>query len=412
MPEFLKLIPPEEAVSRYLETLAAETLDVEEIPTMDADGRVLAEAFSAPHPLPPFDRSSVDGFAVRAVDTFGASPSLPAYLAVAGEVPMGAEARLELQPGQAAVVHTGGMIPSGATAVVMLEDTQPSREGEIEVQKPAADGENILRKGEDVSEGEELLTAGTLLRVQEIGGLMAYGRTSVRVYRRPGVGILSSGDEVVPPDEEPGRGQVRDINSYTLAAMVKRNGGIPHIYGIAADTFEDLEAITRRAYAENDMVLITAGSSVSARDITADVIRSLGEPGVLYHGLALRPGKPTILAIAGGKPIIGLPGNPVSAVVAAGLTVVPVLHRVSGRCRSIHKPYIDAVLSQNVPSVSGREDYLAVRLTAEPDRWTAEPVFGRSNLIYTLVRADGLIRIPAEVTGLRKDTPVRVFIFQ
>jgi len=412
MPEFLKLIPPQEAVRSFLQALPSDFKPGSEaVPTADAAGRVLAEAFRAPHPLPPFTRSSVDGYAVRAPDTYGASPSLPAYLAVCGEVLMGRETDLALLPGQAAVVHTGGMLPTGANAVVMLEDTQLVREGEIEVQKAAADGENVIRLGEDVAGGEELLAPGTLLRVQEIGGLMAYGHTLVRVYRQPKVGILSSGDEVVPPDEEPRPGQVRDINSYTLRAMVKQHGGDPQVYGIAPDSFTALQDLAQLAFAENDMVLITAGSSVSARDITADVISSLGETGVLFHGLALRPGKPTILALAGGKPVIGLPGNPVSAVVSAGLCVLPVLRRLRGLAGDPFQAVVQAELSQNVPSTAGREDYLPVRLEPQGGMLQAVPVFGRSNLIFTLVRADGLVRIPAEITGLAGGTQVEVQLF-
>jgi molybdopterin molybdotransferase len=411
MPEFLKLTPPGQAVREFLNALPEHKPDMEPVETASAAGRILAESFHAPHPLPPFTRSSVDGYAVRAADTFGASSTLPAYLVVAGEILMGTEADLDLQEGQAALVHTGGMIPAGANAVVMLEDTQQTCEGEIEILKAAAEGENIIREGEDVANGELLLSPGTCLRVQEIGGLMAYGRTTILSYRRPTVGILSSGDEVVPPDKEPRAGQVRDINSYTLAALVRRHGGDPRIYGISPDSYSSLESLAQQAFAENDMILITAGSSVSVRDITAEVIASLGKPGVLFHGLALRPGKPTILALADGKPVIGLPGNPVSAIVAAGLSVVPVLRKISGRKGKIHNATIQAKLSQNIPSIAGREDYLPVRLEENPDGLTAVPVFGRSNLIYTLVRADGLICIPADATGLTKNTTVQVTLF-
>jgi len=411
MPEFLKLIPPHKAVSDFLAAMPEIEPGISSIKTQEAEGRVVAQLFHAPHPLPPFSRSSVDGYAVRAKDTFGASSSLPAYLTITGEVEMGKQTDLQLEQGQAIIVHTGGMIPSGANAVVMLEDTQTIREGEIEIHKAAADGENILHKGEDVAEGEELLNPGTVIRPQEIGGLMAYGYTQVKVYDNPTVGILSSGDEVVPPEIEPSPGQVRDINSYTLSAMLRQHGAEPRIYGVVPDSFSALKKAVDQAFSENDMTLITAGSSVSARDITADVINTLGKPGVLIHGLALRPGKPTILALAEGKPIIGLPGNPVSAIVSSGLCVLPILRKLRGIKTEIYEPSVRAVLSQNVPSVSGREDYLPVRLETGSERTTAVPVFGRSNLIYTLVRADGLIRIPAAVTGLTGGTKVDVYLF-
>ncbi len=243
---------------------------------------------------------------------------------------MGALTTLELTRGKAALVHTGGMVPAGADAVVMVEDTQVSRPGEIEILRPAAPGMNVLQVGEDVQPGETVLLRGSRLRAQEIGGLMALGFTRVRVVRRPLVGILSTGDEVVAPEADPLPGQVRDVNTYTLAAVVTQAGGEPVLYGILPDRREALELAARQAHAACDVVLITAGSSVSTRDITSEIIATLGPPGVLAHGVALKPGKPTILAVCSGKPVIGLPGNPVSALVVAGLFVAPLLRRMLG----------------------------------------------------------------------------------
>jgi molybdopterin molybdotransferase len=411
MPEFLRLQTPADALARLLEALPEEAaLGTVAIPTQGALGRVLAEDVHAPHALPPFQRSSVDGYAVRAADTFGASASLPAYLRLAGEVMMGTVTDFEGAQGTAALVHTGGMIPSGADAVVMVEDSQVSRPGEIEVLRPAAPGENILQLGEDVQPGETVLLRGSRLRAQEIGGLMALGYTNVRVVRAPRVAILSTGDEVVAPDVEPLPGQVRDVNSYTLASVVTQAGGEPVQFGILPDQRAALEADAREAHATCDAVLITAGSSVSSRDITSEVIAGLGPPGVLVHGVALRPGKPTILAVCAGKPVIGMPGNPVSALVAARLFVAPLLQRMLG-CRPPIPPCVTARLTTNVPSEAGREDYVPVRVSGEPGTYDAEPIFGKSNLIFTLVRADGLVRIPAEANGLAADTLVEVLLF-
>jgi molybdopterin molybdotransferase len=411
MPEFLRLQSPTDALTRLLDALPKQAaLGSDTIPTQEALGRILAEDIHAPHALPPFPRSSVDGYAVRAADTFGASASLPAYLRLAGEVPMGTLTALEVERGTVALVHTGGMIPQGADAVVMVEDTQVARPGEVEILRPAAPGQNVLLVGEDVQPGETVLLRGSRLRAQEIGGLMALGYTSVRVVRRPRVAILSTGDEVVAPHVDPLPGQVRDINTYTLSAIITQAGGEPVLLGILPDTRAALEAAAREAHAACDAVLITAGSSVSSRDITSEVIAGLGAPGILAHGVALKPGKPTILAVCAGKPVIGLPGNPVSALVVAGLFVAPLLRRMLGGRIPI-APRVMARLTTNVPSEAGREDYVPVRVSGEQGAYRAEPIFGKSNLIFTLVRADGLVRIPAEANGLTADTLVEVLLF-
>jgi len=412
MPEFLHLISPSAALEKILTALPQSwAADTEVISTSAAHGRVLAERVTAPHPLPPFPRSTVDGYAVQAKDTFGASGSLPAYLRLIGEILMGKSPTLEVRPGQAAQVHTGGAIPAGADAVVMLEDTQLIDGSEIEVHRASGVGQNILLEGEDVQQGDIVLEPGTVLRPQEIGGLMALGMTSVSVAVSPRVGILSSGDEVVPPEMEPGPAQVRDINSYTLSAIIGRLGGKPILRGVVPDQHDALFEVVKQAHQEDDLIVITAGSSVSARDITGDVIQSLGEPGVLVHGISIKPGKPTILAIADDIPLIGLPGNPVSALVVGTLILAPLIRRFLGVQRVLPAPQVAARLSVNVVSQAGREDYIPVRLQESEEGTIAEPVLGRSNLIFTLVRADGLIHIPTDATGLSAGTDVLVTLF-
>ena len=408
MPEFLELLPPGEALSRFMSHLAP-IVEVEEIASSQALGRVTATRVLAPHPLPSFPRATVDGYAVRAADTFGASDSLPCYLRLVGEVPMGTEAGFGLAPGQCAIIHTGGMLPEGADAVVMVEHTQFAVAGEVEILRSVAMGENVLKVGEDVAQGEEVIAAGTRLRPAEIGGLMALGITRLGVARRPRVGILSSGDEVVPPEVAPGPGQVRDVNAYTLCALVEAAGGVAIQYGIVPDNPTDLQAATRRALAECDVVVITAGSSASTRDLTAQVINGLGTPGVLVHGVNVRPGKPTILAVCGGKAVIGLPGNPVSALVIAMLFVVPVIEFLQGMRRGLPHPYVQARLAINLPSQAGREDWFPVRLVPVENGYRAEPIFGKSNLIFHLAQADGLVRIPADANGLAAGELVDVY---
>lgn len=407
MPEFLQLLSPGEALRRLLENLDPHPVE-EMINTEAALGRVTFERVVAPHPLPTFPRSTVDGYAVRATDTYGASDSLPAYLKVIGEVPMGATPDFSLNPAMCALIHTGGMLPQGANAVVMVEHTQMVGTGDVETLRAVAVGENVLKVGEDVSQGEEVIPQGTFLRPAEIGGLMALGITRIAVARRPRVGILSSGDEVVPPEVELAPGQVRDVNAYSLSALVEEAGGEPLRFGIFPDQVEALRTGARKALAECDVVVITAGSSASARDLTAEVINDLGAPGVLVHGVNVRPGKPTILAVCNGKVVVGLPGNPVSALVIASLFVRPVVEALLGLQRGRPKASVTANLTLNLPSQAGREDWVAVRLVRIQEPYLAEPVFGKSNLIFSLARADGLVRIPPDATGLSAGEKVEV----
>jgi len=412
MPEFLNLTPPSEAMDLFMKSWSGPSaIQTVRISTENALGRVIAEDVKAPHPLPPFSRSTVDGYAVRAADTHGASASLPAYLDLIGEVLMGTTADLLVGSSQTAVVHTGGMIPPGADAVIMLEDTQQPHETEVEILKAVAVGENILVEGEDVKSGEIVIKRGTRLRAQEIGGLMALGYTKIDVAEKPRIAILSSGDEVVPPQEEPSPGEVRDINSYTLSALVERAGGAAVRHGIVADDRTALEQAARQAFHQNDIVVITAGSSVSSRDITVEILAELGEPGILVHGFAIKPGKPTILGIGDGKPLIGLPGNPVSALVVGGLILPPILRRSLGMHADQWDAQLPARLTVNLASQAGREDYQPVRLIQAENGILAEPVYGRSNLIFTLVRADGLVRIPAQANGLPAGEKVMVRLF-
>jgi molybdopterin molybdotransferase len=281
----------------------------------------------------------------------------------------------------------------------------------MEVLRSVAVSENVIKVGEDVLQGQEVISRGTRLRPAEIGGLMALGILRIPVARLPQVGILSSGDEVVDPEKELKPGQVRDVNAYTLSALVQEAGGVPRRYGILPDRYEALAAFAAQALRECDMLVITAGSSASARDLTAQVIDGLGKPGVLVHGVNVRPGKPTILAACNGKAVIGLPGNPVSALVIASLFIKPVIAGLLGS-RSSPADFgctLAAQLAVNLPSQAGREDWVPVMLTQdETGGYLAEPVFGKSNLIFTLARADGLVRIPPTATGLSAGETVDV----
>lgn len=415
MPEFIELLPPGEALQPLLDLIQPGS-DSEEIETTNSLNRVNFQDIFAPHALPSFSRSTVDGYAVRAADTFGASDSLPIYLELIGEVAMGSEPNLGISGSQCSLIHTGGMLPEGSDSVVMLENTQVVKADQIEVFRPVAWGENVLEVGEDVKRGELVIPKGQLLRPAEIGGLLALGLTHIQVARKPTVGIISSGDEVISPHENILPGQVRDINSFTLSALVKQSGAIPCAYGVVPDDEEALFSVAEKALQGNDMVVITAGSSASTRDLTAQVINKLGQPGVLSHGVNVRPGKPTILGACAPeksdsvKPVIGLPGNPVSALIIAILFIEPVIDALHGlRAPRIHAQ-IKASLTINLASQSGREDWVPVKLFKEAGSFVADPIFGKSNLIFTLARADGLAHIPSEVTGLNSGDEVEVII--
>ncbi len=410
MPEFFNLLSPDEALAKFLAEIKT-TPQPEDIPIAEALGRVTFASIRAPVSVPAFTRSTMDGYAVRAQDTFGASASLPMYLALVGEVPMGSAPEIELAPAQAALIHTGGMMPRGADAVVQIEVTQKSHEREVEILKSVAPGENVLQAGDDVQAGAEVLPAGHWLRPQDLGGLAALGLTPVKVARRPRVTLLSTGDEVVPPEQAPRIGQVRDVNSYSIAGLVAQAGGLPLQGGIIPDSFAALKAAAQAAQAEADMLVISAGSSVSVRDITVDVVTELGQPGVLVHGVSIKPGKPTLLAVAGGKPIIGLPGNPVSAMISARLFLAPAIRRLLGCLNPPSAAVVRARLTHNLPSQAGRVDFVPVRLAWKGSERLAEPVFGKSNQIFILVQGQGLVMVPRDANGLSAGDEVEVTLF-
>ena len=411
MPELFNVLTPDDALETLKKRLAIQ-IEPEAVPAYEALGRVTAAEIVSPEDLPAFPRSTMDGYSVRASDTFGATEGLPAYLEIAGEVPMGLPPEVQLGVGLAARAFTGGMLAEGADAVVMEEHTQRAGETTIEVLRPVAPGENVLMVGEDIRAGEVVLPSGHLIRPQDIGGLTALGITTVQAARRPRVSIVSTGDELVAPDDAPSPGRIRDINTYTISALVEKHGGIPLPIGLAKDDYEEQRAAAVRGLEQGDILIFSAGSSISSRDLTASVIDSLGSPGVLAHGISLKPGKPTIVALIDGKPAFGLPGNPVSAMVVFGLLVRPTLDLLCGLDPPPGPVTVTARLTRDVASAAGREDHVQVRLDGPRDGGrTAEPVFGKSNLIYSLVRADGTIRVPPDKAGLYAGEEVEVRLF-
>jgi molybdopterin molybdotransferase len=382
------------------------------VPLGGALRRVTAAPVTAPHPLPGFARSTVDGYAVRAADTYGASEGLPGYLTVAGAVRMGAPADVTVLPGAAVSMPTGGAIPPGADAVVMVEFTAEAMPGSIEVVRPVAPGEGIVRFDEDAAQGQQIIPDGRVLRPEDLAMLAAAGVTSVEVRKRPVVTIFSTGDEVVPPGTAvllPG--QVRDATASALAALVLDAGGTPAYGGIVGDDPGALESALRAALPASDAIVVSAGSSVGVRDETAHAVAALGPPGIWCHGLAVKPGKPTLLAevAAGpggspGVPVIGLPGNPRSALVVFRLVGLPVLRLVGGCADVPPSPSARARLSRGLASATGRLD--VVQVTVHDG--VATPLFGASALLSVLTEADGYIVVPEEATGLDAGTEVTV----
>jgi molybdopterin molybdotransferase len=388
---------------------------VEEVELAEAGGRVLATPLTAPEDVPGFLRAAMDGYAVRARDTFGAGVGAPQYLDLQGEVPMGVPPSRGVGPGETLRAATGAMLPPGADAVVMLEYTAEHPDGTVEARRAVAPGENVLTPGEDVARGETLFTAGRRLRPQEIGLLAALGITRLAVYRTPRVAVISSGDEIVPLEARPGPGQVRDANSYLAAAQVAQWGGLPLRFGIIPDDLRALHQTLAAALNTADLILVSGGSSVGVRDLTLTAIQDLPGAEILVHGVALRPGKPTILAAlgeTGRQPLLGLPGHPASAAVVMEVLGRPLLHRLAGLTDPA--PWgltVTASLSRNLAGASGREDYVRVRLRREGATLWADPVLGPSGLISPLVKSDGLVMIPLGVEGRLKGEEVSVQLF-
>lgn len=392
-----------------------QPLAPELVPLAEGLGRMAASAITAPEPLPPFARATMDGFAVRARDTFGCSDSEPALLTIAGEIAMGSAAsELALQPGQTATIWTGGALPSTADSVVMVEYTHRLDERTVEIQRPVAPGDNVIRQGEDYGQAAVVLHRGHQLRPQDLGVLAGIGITTLPVHRRPRVAIISTGDELVPPDHQPEPGKIRDINSTTLAALVAECGGEPVALGITPDSLEELTAACRRALALGaDVVLLSGGSSVGRRDFTLEVFARLEQTEVLAHGVSIRPGKPTILARRDNVAFFGLPGHVGSAIVVFHLLVRPLLRRLAGAATATGLRRLRAVTSEQIPSVIGREDYVRVTLHQEDthNRIIATPVYGKSGLLNPLVRADGLLVIHRDTEGLDQGEEAEVLLF-
>ena len=386
----------------------------ETVPVVEAHGRVLAKALNAPVDLPHFHRTNMDGYAVHAQDTFGASPSLPMYLKLVGTVEMGKEVKRTLKKGETMRIATGGMLPPGADSMVMVEYTEEMGDGTIEIHRSTSPWENILRIGEDIKKGVPVFAAGRRLRAHDLGALTGVGITTVPVYRPPVVALISTGDELVLPEQTPKPGEVRNINQYSLRAMISEAGGEPLDLGVVKDDRVAFEKAMAQALKKADVVMISGGSSVGAKDMTVDVICSFPRSEVFFHGISIAPGKPTIFAKAGGKPVMGLPGHPVSALVVFALFGAPLIRLLGGEpVTTAFAPLrtTRAKLAQNVASAPGREDYVRVILEQKNGELLAQPLPGKSGAVFSLVKADGMVCIPHDEEGKEIGEEVEVILF-
>ncbi len=413
---FFRVVTPAQAREALGESPAVGT---EEIEVEACAGRVLAATLRVPEDQPAFHRAHMDGYAVRARDTFGASSSIPAYLRMTGAVEMGRAPTEALKRGCAMRIATGGMLPEGADSVVMIEYTEEVRGGQVEIQRSVSPWEHVIRIGEDIAADSEVFPAGRRLRPRDVGALTGIGVTEVRVHARPRVVLIGTGDEIVDPSVRPQPGQVRNVNQYSLRAMAADAGAEVIDFGVCPDDPARFDELIRRGIAEADAVWVSGGSSVGTKDMTLDVIAALPGSELVFHGISVAPGKPTILARVRGKegspvPILGLPGHPVSALVIADVFGVPLLRCLGGenpRIAFAPRHTTRARLLRNIDSSPGREDYVRVRLAESGEERTAEPLPGKSGAVFSLVHADGYVVVDLHREGIEQGEEVEVVLF-
>ena len=408
---FFKVVTPREALRALLQVSPVGT---EAIRSVRARARVLAEDLYSSVDLPHFHRAAMDGYAVKSKDTFGASQSLPAYLKLAGVVEMGKEAAQPLAAGEAIRISTGGMMPPESDAVVMVEYTDEIDAGLVEIHRSVSPWQNVIQIGDDIKKGELVFQRGRRLRAHDLGALTGVGISAVPVYLRPRIGLISTGDEIVDADTDPMPGQVRNINQHSLAGLIEGCGGELRDWGVIRDDKDQLIRGIGEALEWSDLVLLSGGSSMGAKDIALEAILSFRDSEFIFHGISVSPGKPTIFAKACGKPIVGLPGYPVSALVIFDLFAAPLIRKLGGEDEAAVTEFsktLRATLKTNIASQVGREDYVRVILERDSERWLATPLPSKSGAIFTLVKADGMVRIDLNQDGLEQGEEVEVILF-
>jgi len=410
MKEFFKVTPVEK-VLEFIDMFSL--MEIENIPIIEAGERILGEDIISDMNLPDFTRSTMDGYAIKASSSFGASNGTPAFLTVKGNVLMGEEPDFIIKSGEAAKISTGGMLPKGADSVVMIEYVEEIDNSTVEIYKSVAPGQHIIKVGEDFKKDEVILKKGCKIKAQEMGLLAAFGYDILNVYKKPVVAIISTGDEIVPINQKPTMGNIRDINSYSLFELVKEAGAIPLSIGILEDNFDSIYKCLKDALSDADMVIVSGGSSVGTRDFTIDVLLSFPNTKILTHGISISPGKPTILAKSNNKPVWGLPGHVVSAMIVFKVIVSYFIKHIGGlKLKYVQDFPVTAYLTRNISSAQGRVDYIRVKLINKENRLMAEPVLGKSGMINTMIKADGLIEIEEDNEGLNKNTMVQVMLLR
>jgi len=391
---FRQLMTFEEAKKVVNEQLKLKILGEEEISLLEAYNRVLAEDVVATMDIPPFNRSTVDGYAVKAADTVGAEENQPVQLRICGQVSVGEQPKVMVNPGEAAEIVTGAPIPEGTDAVVMVEDTD-SEDHLLRVYRAVTRDENVMKKGADIKKGETVLKAGQVLGASEIGVLAALGYSKAKVFKVPVVAVLSTGAEVTEPGKPLPAGKIYDINAYSISTAILESGGKPLYLGVIPDDKAALQAALKHALSSADMVITSGGVSVGPKDLTPQTVSSLGEPGLLVCGIAVKPGKPTTIALVGEKPVFALPGHPASALLIFHLLVRPVIQRMAGRT-ALEDKTVKAAASTRMFSAKGRRTFVMVKLKPDALRgFVAVPVeTGASGAITTLAKADGFVEIP------------------
>jgi len=404
-----KVTAIEEATRLFHQSLRLTRLQTEVTPVEDSLGRVLAADIIAGDDLPAVDRSAVDGYAVIADETFSASPNNPVLLRLTSLDPTSDS---PLKAGEAAYVHTGSPMPGCSDAVVMIEFTNKIGPETIEVYKAVAPGDDVSWRGEDVRKGEIVLKEGTKLEPQDLGMLAALGLRKIQVYKRPAVGILSTGSELVPPGSEKRLGQVTDVNSIILSAMVRKSGGVSLPLGFVRDDFQSIRSRIMEGLEESDLLIVSGGTSEGQADLTVKAIDSLGERGIVVHGIAMRPGRPTALASVKGKPVINLSGYPVAAMIGFYLFGRPLLARML-RTAEDPEPHVRARVTRRIPSGAGLRSFVRVNVSKVGDMYLADPVRATgSGVISSMIRANGLLIIPEDVEGVDENEEVDVVLFR
>ena len=406
----MKLTRIDDALKKFFSQVNIERLVTENIPTMEALGRILAEDVIAKVDVPSFDRSAVDGYVLRAEDTYGASPTNPVILDIIGVVEIGSSSKIILGKQQAMRIATGAAMPKGADSVVMIEYTEKIGEGKVEVYSSLTPGENVSKRGEDVEKGERILSKGTLLQPQDIGILAALGNSEVEVVKRPKVAILSTGNELVELGKNVELGKIIDANRPILMAMVKELGGEPLDFGMARDDLREIRSRIASGMENNDMVLVSGGTSVGTGDLVPEAINSLGRPGIIVHGMCIRPGRPAALAAIGSRPIVLLPGFPVAAMVSFNAIVQPILLRMLGASSDqFARRTVRARMLRRIPSSIGNRTYVRVLVKRLDKGYVAEPLrTSGSGVISSMIKANGLVIIPEEKEGLEEGEEVEV----